>query len=154
MPMNLHALANRVVRAALPNVDMVAIRCNGFTQNYGQHTMTYGNCERVNAQKQTLNGDELQLVNEVFQAELSRKFYLSTQGAPLTAGRRYDNRGADYLYELDTQIFWRIYNINEDYSDAGWQLVFAAVDSSPPEEVINAFRDSGIGGPMEFYRPC
>lgn len=65
--MNLHALANRVIKVASPNVDLVVIRCTGFKNEYGQLIESYGACERVSTQKQTLNGDELSLSNEIMQ---------------------------------------------------------------------------------------
>ena len=55
--------------------------------------MKYGDCERISAQKQTLNDDDIQLANEVMQAQTSRKFFLSTT-RPLTAGQRHDGEGA------------------------------------------------------------
>ncbi len=148
--MNLHALANRVIKVASPNVDLVVIRCTGFKNEYGQLIESYGACERVSTQKQTLNGDELSLSNEIMQGEIGRKFFLSTRLAPLTAGRRHDKQGASYLFELDTHDFWKVYNISEDYSAVGWQLVFAAIDPTPPASVKQALKDSGIGGPLEF----
>ncbi len=148
--MNLHALANRVIKVALPNVDIVAIRCTGFRNEYGQLLESYGACERLSASKQTLNGDELTFANEIMQGELGRKFFLSVKGPPLTAGRRHDQQGASYLFELSTRLFWKVYNISEDYSSVGWQLVFAAIDPAPPASVKQALKDSGIGGPLEF----
>lgn len=150
MPLNLHAIANRAIKAALSNVEMAVIRCTGFRNDYGQMLESYGSCERVVAQKQTLNGDELALVNNIMQGELSRKFFVSVKGAPLTAGRRHDGAGGAYLFELRTNLFWKVFNVSEDYSDAGWQLVFACVDPTPPQSVKQALKDSGIGGPLEF----
>ncbi len=148
--MNLHALANRVIKVALPNVDLVVIRCTGFKNEYGQLIESFGSCERVSAQKQTLNGDELTYANEIMQGEIGRKFFISTKGAPLTVGRRHDQQGGSYLFELDSGLFWKVYNISEDYSAAGWQLVFAAIDPTPPAAAKQALKDSGIGGPLEF----
>lgn len=150
MPFNLHAIANMAIRTALPNVDMVVIRCTGFKNEYGQLIESFGSCERITAQKQTLNGDELTFTNEIMQAEIARKFFLSSKGAPLTAGRRHDQCGASYLFELDSGVFWKVYNISEDYAAAGWQLVFAAIDPTPPAAAKQALKDSGIGGPLEF----
>lgn len=148
MAFNLHALARGAVMAVHPEVPVVAIFCTGFIANHGQRIMKYGDCERVSAQKQTLNGDDVQLSGEIMQAELSRKFFLSTQRA-LTAGRRHDGEGASWLYELNTGDWWRVFNVTEDFSNVGWQQVFASHVPAPPEDVVRALRDSGIGGPTE-----
>lgn len=152
--MNLQAIANRVTSVALPNVDLVAIRCIGFKNDFGHMVESYGACERLKASKQTLNGDELTFSNEIMQIEYARKFYLSPNKGPLTSGRRHDQQGASYLFELKTRLFWKVYNISEDFQDTGWALVFAAVDYSPPPAVKQALKDSGIGGPLEFDDLC
>lgn len=148
MAFNLHALARGAVMTLHPEVPMVAIFCTGFLNDHGQRIMKYGDCERISAQKQTLNGDDIQLANEVMQAQISRKFFLSTT-RPLTAGQRHDGEGASWLYELDTGEYWRVYTVSEDFSSVGWQLVFASQVHSPPPAVIKALRDISIGGPTE-----
>lgn len=57
MLINLHAIANHCIQALSPNVDVIVVRCTDLSLSYGEAQATYGDCELLSAQKQTLNGD-------------------------------------------------------------------------------------------------
>ena len=145
---NLHAIANRVIRAVHPNDDFIVIRCTGFVNNNGLLTHYYGDCEKVSAQLQTLNGDEQSLNAEIMQNEISRKLFISVQGMPITAGRFDTQEGATFLYHPKTGDFWKVYNINEDFNKNHWVTAFVSLLSyeSTPRTVIDGLKNSPYGG--------
>lgn len=144
---NLHAIANRVLKMAHPNETFIVIRCTGFVNTNGVLLHYYGNCEKVSAQMQSLNGDEQKLANEMMQNEISRKLFISVRGAPLTAGRFDTQEGASFLYHPKTGQFWKVFNINEDFSNCEWATVFISLmpPESTPDVVLKALKDSDFG---------
>lgn len=144
MVLNLHAIANRCIQCLSPNVQLVLIRNTSLVNEYGEIKATYGDCELISAQKQTLNGDEQALVNEQLQNEFSRKFYFSNVGQPVVSGRRDLQEAPTYFYEVDSGTYWRIYNINEDYQSSSWLMVFATLQNNVPPEVESALKESGL----------
>lgn len=147
MAFNLHALARGADMTLHPEVPMVAIFCTGFLNDHGQRIMKYGECERISAQKQTLNSDDIQLANEVMQAQMSRKFFLSTT-SPLTAGQRHDgeaHHGSMSSIPANSGACTQC----QKTSAASYGSVFASQVHSPPPAVIQALRDSGISGQTE-----
>lgn len=148
MALNLHALANRLIRQAVPNTTMVVIRAlpETMSNSGGMVSCAYGDCERIVAQQQSMNGDEPALVNNAWQDEESRKFYLSALGRPLSSGDSKTQEPSSYLYEVKAQRFWRIYSISEDFQTVGWALVFASLQAPArvPLVVKQALANSGL----------
>ena len=144
---NLHAIANRVLKMVHPNEDFIAIRCTGYMNNNGALIHSYGSCELDSAQMQSLNGDEQQLSNEIMQNELSRKLFISVKGTPLTAGRIDTQEGASFLYQTRTGQFWKVFNISEDFTKNNWATVFISLvpPESTPDAVVKALKDSNFG---------
>ena len=148
MALNLHVLANRLIRQAVPNTTMVVIRALPETVSNSDGTVScsYGDCELILAQQQSINGDEPALANNAWQDEESRKFYLSALGRPLSSGDSKTQEPSSYLYEIKAQRFWRIYSISEDFQTVGWALVFASLQASSrvPLVVKKALAQSGM----------
>lgn len=141
---NLHAIANRVLKLVHPNEDFIVIRCTGYINNHGILTYFYGDCEKVSAQMQSLSGDEQKLSNEIMQNEISRKLFISVVGRPLSAGRYDVPEGASFLYQVSTGNFWKVFNISEDFTKNNWATVLISLmpPESTPEAVTQALQAS------------
>lgn len=144
---NVHAIANRVIRSIHPNETFIVVRSIGYQNNYGVLTYEYGNCEQASGQMQSLNGDEQKLANEIAHSEISRKLFISVSGSPLTAGRFDTQEGATFLYQVSTGDFWKVFNVSEDFSKCTWATVFISLMpwESSPIEVRQALKASSYG---------
>ncbi len=80
---------------------------------------TFGQCEEITAQMQTLSGDELKLDHEIYEVDIVLKFYFSVQGRPVLAGMRLLEAGSDFLYLKGIHQFWRLHSVSEDYNLSG-----------------------------------
>ena len=142
--MNLHAIASRAISCLHPNVSLILVRALGSENDHGMLKGTFGQCEEITAQMQTLSGDELKLDHEIYEVDIVRKFYLSVQGRPVLAGMRLLEAGSDFLYLKGIRQFWRVHAVSEDYNLSGWAQVNASLQDQPPAAVVIALIKSDL----------
>ena len=129
MSLNLHAIVRNAITAVNADEDCYLIQSNGQKNVKGVLTSDYS-VESVTAQIQSLNGDELKIIDPIFTTDISRKFYLysKTQSGNYPAGQvRPLGRSGDLIYRISEKTYWKIFTVSEDFSQAGWVLVFASM---------------------------
>ena len=97
----------------------------------------------VRAQVQTLSGDDLTVTGETERTERDRKFYVYAAD-PVPAGQiRTATRTGDYIYRVNPGTVWKVYNVAEDFSAAGWVQLLASeqVAGGIPAGVTEAISD-------------
>lgn len=141
MSFNLHRIVRKAIYLNLADEDVDLIQSSGQTLSRGRAVATYLPAVRVRAQVQTLSGDDLQVMGETERTERDRKFYLYSDRGPrqAVAGQnRQAGRTGDYIYRPATGTYWKIYNIAEDFSAAGWVQALASEQVQVPQGVIDA----------------
>ena len=129
MSLNLHAIVRNAITTVNADEDCYLIQSNGQKNVKGVLTSDY-TVEPITAQIQSLNGDELKIIDPVFATDISRKFYLysKTQSGNYPAGQvRPLGRSGDLIYRISEKTYWKIFTVSEDFSQAGWVLVFASM---------------------------
>lgn len=129
MSLNLHAIVRNAITAVNADEDCYLIQSNGQKNVKGVLTSDYS-VEPITAQIQSLNGDELKIIDPIFATDISRKFYLysKTQSGNYPAGQvRPLGRSGDLIYRISEKTYWKIFTVSEDFSQAGWVLVFASM---------------------------
>ena len=119
----------RAITAVNADEDCYLIQSNGQKNVKGALTSTY-TIEPVTAQIQSLNGDELKIIDPIFTTDISRKFYLyaKTQSGNYPSGQiRPLGRSGDLIYRVSEKTYWKIFTVSEDFSQSGWVLVFASM---------------------------
>lgn len=142
--MNLHAIATRAVSVLHPNIDLILVRSLNVTNEQGRLAAQFGECEKVSAQVQTLSGDELKLEHEVYEVDIARKFFFSVTGRPVFAGAKLHVTSSDFLYQCGKGLFWRVFNVAEDFHLSGWSQVLGSLQNNPPQGVAQTLVDSGL----------
>ncbi|MBQ1348809.1 MAG: hypothetical protein IIY58_05615, partial [Aeriscardovia sp.] len=99
----------------------------------------------VGAQVQTLGGEDLRVINDTERTPRDRKFYLYST-ADYTAAPagmiRYLGRTGDFIYRPLDGTYWKVYQVAEDFSPAGWvQLLASQQTEIPPQlrEVMDGY---------------
>ena len=117
------------------------MQSNRQASDGGRVTAKFGLAGLVKAQVQTLSGDDLSVNAETERTERDRKFYLysDTASGQTPAGNvRILGRTGDFLYRKQTGTWWLVYNVNEDFTSAGWVGVLASEQQEVPPEVLAA----------------
>lgn len=147
--LNLHSIVRTAITANYADESIMLVRSTGHTTYKGRSTATYATPVTLKAQIQTLSGDDLQVIGETERTERDRKFYLyaSAGVASVPAGqvRVKGARTGDYIYRVAFDTWWKIYNVAEDFSPAGWVQVLASEQVSVPAGVLEAMETLGNG---------
>lgn len=123
---NLHHIVRGAITAVHDDEPCLLIQSAGVTSAKGRMTAAYNAAVAVRAQVQTLSGDDLTVTGETERTERDRKFYLYAAD-PVPAGQiRTAARTGDYLYRITPGTVWKVYNVAEDFSAAGWVQLLAS----------------------------
>ena len=141
--LNLHDLVRGAINIVNPDEDVWLIQNIGQTNVKGRITAVYAEPEKVRAQVQTLSGDDLTVVNDTQRTERDRKFYLyaetKTGNAPSGIIRPLGKSG-DFMRRNDG-TYWKVYNVSEDYTTAGWVLVLPSQQVDVPDQAQTMMAD-------------
>ena len=142
MTLNLHNIVRTAITANFADEQVKLVRSAGSTNVKGRITANYYPALTLKAQVQTLSGDDLQVINETERTERDRKFYImaspSMGAVPAGQVRVRVARTGDYIYRPAYGTYWKIYNVAEDFSPAGWVQVLACEQAEVPSGVITA----------------
>ena len=142
MTLNLHNIVRTAITANFADERVKLVRSAGSTNVKGRIVANYYPALTLKAQVQTLSGDDLQVINETERTERDRKFYLmaspSMGAVPAGQVRVRVARTGDYIYRPAYGTYWKIYNVAEDFSPAGWVQVLASEQAEVPSGVITA----------------
>ena len=141
MSLNLHDIVRGAVTSVLDDEDVYLVQSIRQESDWGRVTAKYVPAELVKAQVQTLSGDDLTVLAETERTERDRKFYLysDTASGQTPAGNvRILGRTGDFLYRIKAKTWWLVYNVNEDFTSAGWVCVLASEQQEVPPEVLAA----------------
>lgn len=136
--MNLHAIARGPVSAVNAEERCYLIQALGQQNVKGRIIASYAAAEPVSAQIQTLSPDELQAVDNALRTAHLRKFYLFAEtyaGHKPQGQMRIRGQAGDYIMRAKDRTFWKIYQVAEDYAEAGWVCVGAALQIDVPDAV-------------------
>ena len=82
------------------------------------------------------------MIGETERTERDRKFYIlaspSMGAVPAGQVRVRVARTGDFIYRPAYSTFWKIYNVAEDFSPAGWVQVLASEQTEVPSDVLSA----------------
>lgn len=148
---NLHHVVRGAITAVHADEPCLLIQSTGATSVKGRMTAGYAAAVAVRAQVQTLSGDDLTVTGETERTERDRKFYLYSDD-PVPAGQiRTATRTGDYIYRVNWGTAWKVYNVAEDFSAAGWVQLLASeqVAGGIPAGVTEAINNyqTGAGTP-------
>lgn len=148
---NLHHVVRSAITAVHADEPCLLIQSTGATSVKGRMTAGYAAAVAVRAQVQTLSGDDLTVTGETERTERDRKFYLYAAD-PVPAGQiRTAARTGDYIYRVNPGTVWKVYNVAEDFSAAGWVQLLASeqVAGGIPAGVTEAISNyqAGAGTP-------
>lgn len=147
MTLNLHSIVRTAITANFADETVFLVRSAGSANVKGRIQATYYPALTLKAQVQTLNGDDLQVIGETERTERDRKFYLmasaSTGYVPAGQIRVRVARTGDYIYRPAYETYWKIYNVAEDFSPAGWVQVLASEQTEVPADVKTAIDNMG-----------
>ena len=144
---NLHHIVRGAITAVHDDEPCLLIQSKGATSSRGRMTATYNAAVAVRAQVQTLSGDDLTVTGETERTERDRKFYLYAAD-PVPAGQiRTATRTGDYIYRVNPGTVWKVYNVAEDFSTAGWVQLLASeqVAGGVPAGVTAAIEEYTTG---------
>lgn len=148
---NLHHVVRGAITAVHDDEPCLLIQSTGATAVKGRMTAGYAAAVAVRAQVQTLSGDDLTVTGETERTERDRKFYVYADD-PVPAGQiRTAARTGDYVYRVNPGTVWKVYNVAEDFSSAGWVQLLASeqvaggVPAGVTEAIINY--QAGAGTP-------
>lgn len=134
MSINLHKVVRSAINAVHADESGHIVRSIGSSNDHGRIVTQYASAVAISFQVQTLSGDDLRIMAETERTERDRKFYLFSD--PLPAGQiRTLARTGDYIRRAADGSVWKIYNVAEDFTGAGWVQVLAAeqtAESVPP----------------------
>lgn len=149
MSINLHSIVRGAINTINADETVYLMQSAGQKNVKGQLIASYAAPEKITAQVQSLGGDDLNVINDTERTERDRKFYLfakTATGAPPSGIIRPLGKTGDFIYRPADGCFWKIYNVSEDFSAAGWCLVLASqqVDAPAPlKAAIQALKESG-----------
>lgn len=141
MSLNLHSVVRGAISAINADETVWLIQSAGQKNVKGQLIASYSAPEQITAQVQSLGGDDLNVINDTERSERDRKFYLFAKTA---AGRspagivRPLGMTGDFIYRPADSCYWKIYNVSEDFTAAGWCLVLASQQVDVPQAVKDA----------------
>lgn len=136
--MNLHAITRNLINGVAPDEPCLLIQALGQTNVKGLIKPQYTAGEIVIAQVQTLSPDELQATNDALRTSHLRKFYLqaaTNSGHKPQGQMRVKGKPEDFIFRIMDRTFWKIYQVAEDFDNAGWVSVGAALQVQVPDEV-------------------
>lgn len=148
---NLHHVVRGAITSVHADEPCLLIQSTRATSVKGRMTAGYAPAVAMRAQVQTLSGDDLTVTGETERTERDRKFYLYADD-PVPAGQiRTATRTGDYIYRVNWGTVWKVYNVAEDFSAAGWVQLLASeqvVGGIPAgvTEAINNYQ-TGAGTP-------
>ena len=150
MTLNLHSIVRTAITANFADETIQLVRSAGSINVKGRIQANYYPALTLRAQVQTLNGDDLQVIGETERTERDRKFYImaspSMGTVPAGQVRVRVARTGDFIYRPAFSTFWKIYNVAEDFSPAGWVQVLASEQTEVPSDVLSAVTpDDGNG---------
>ena len=150
MTLNLHSIVRTAITANFADETIQLVRSAGSINVKGRIQANYYPALTLRAQVQTLNGDDLQVIGETERTERDRKFYImaspSMGTVPAGQVRVRVARTGDFIYRPAFSTFWKIYNVAEDFSPAGWAQVLASEQTEVPSDVLSAVTpDDGNG---------
>ena len=150
MTLNLHSIVRTAITANFADETIQLVRSAGSINVKGRIQANYYPALTLKAQVQTLNGDDLQVIGETERTERDRKFYImaspSMGAVPAGQVRVRVARTGDFIYRPAFSTFWKIYNVAEDFSPAGWVQVLASEQAEVPSDVLSAVTpDDGNG---------
>ena len=158
MSLNLHGIVRTAINFNNADETVLLVRSLGNANIQGRIVPTYGEPENVGAQVQTLGGEDLKVINDTERTPRDRKFYLYST-ADYTAAPagmiRYLGRTGDFIYRPLDGTYWKVYQVAEDFSPAGWvQLLASQQTEIPPQlrEVMDEYfnpEEPGEGGGNE-----
>ena len=142
MTLNLHSIVRTAITANFADETILLVRSAGSINVKGRIQANYYPALTLKAQVQTLNGDDLQVIGETERTERDRKFYImaspSMGAVPAGQVRVRVARTGDFIYRPAFSTFWKIYNVAEDFSPAGWVQVLASEQTEVPSDVLSA----------------
>ena len=142
MTLNLHSIVRTAITANFADETIQLVRSAGSINVKGRIQANYYPALTLKAQVQTLNGDDLQVIGETERTERDRKFYImaspSMGAVPAGQVRVRVARTGDFIYRPAFSTFWKIYNVAEDFSPAGWVQVLASEQTEVPSDVLSA----------------
>lgn len=142
MTLNLHSIVRTAITANFADETIQLVRSAGSINVKGRIQANYYPALTLKAQVQTLNGDDLQVIGETERTERDRKFYImaspSMGAVPAGQVRVRVARTGDFIYRPAYSTFWKIYNVAEDFSPAGWVQVLASEQTEVPADVLSA----------------
>lgn len=146
----MHHVVRGAITAVHDDEPCLLIQSTGMTSVKGRMTATYAAAVAVRAQVQTLSGDDLTVTGETERTERDRKFYVYADD-PVPAGQiRTAARTGDYICRVNPGTVWKVYNVAEDFSAAGWVQLLASeqVAGGIPAGVTEAINNyQGAGTP-------
>lgn len=149
MSINLHSIVRGAINTINADETVYLMQSAGQKNVKGQLIASYAAPEKITAQVQSLGGDDLNVINDTERTERDRKFYLfakTATGAPPGGIIRPLGKTGDFIYRPADSCYWKIYNVSEDFTAAGWCLVLASqqVDvPAPLKTAIQALKESG-----------
>ena len=142
MTLNLHSIVRTAITANFADETIQLVRSAGSINVKGRIQANYYPALTLKAQVQTLNGDDLQVIGETERTERDRKFYIMASPSmgmvPAGQVRVRVARTGDFIYRPAYSTFWKIYNVAEDFSPAGWVQVLASEQTEVPSDVLSA----------------
>ena len=151
MTLNLHSIVRTAITANFADETIQLVRSAGSINVKGRIQANYYPALTLKAQVQTLNGDDLQVIGETERTERDRKFYImaspSMGAVPAGQVRVRVARTGDFIYRPAYSTFWKIYNVAEDFSPAGWVQVLASEQTEVPSDVLSAVTPDDVTTP-------
>ena len=140
MSLNLHGIVRTAINFNNADETVLLVRSLGNANIQGRIVPTYGEPESVGAQVQTLGGEDLKVINDT---ETPVYLYSTADYTAAPAGMiRYLGRTGDFIYRPLDGTYWKVYQVAEDFSPAGWvQLLASQQTEIPPQlaEVMDKY---------------
>lgn len=127
MGINLHRIANTIIRDVHPNEQISLYQSKGQKNEKGKITPVYSAPVEMAAQVQTESDESLRHINNVNESDIIRRFYMSTESLdrrPSGLIRTFARTG-DLIYRHGEASWWLVTAIVDDFSSVGWVCVRA-----------------------------
>ena len=137
MPLNLHAVVRNAITAVNSDNKFLLIQSVGEENHRGVISAVYDDAVKITAQMQSLSGDELEQFDNTLRTAINRKIYLNISKLKPAGQIRVKGRTGDFLHCIKDGTYWRVFSVSEDFSEAGWVLVFASLQVTAPKSVTD-----------------
>ncbi len=130
---NLHKVVKQAVNSVFPHEPISIYRSVGKSAVKGKITPIYEKSE-MTAQVQGVPAQDLKLNDQLASATHRAKIYLD---APADSIDRYRGTTGDIIKRPDGS-YWLIVQVGEDFRGAGWECVYAIMQTGTPEGIREA----------------